>query len=214
MKYVTRGQLVLPGEPIATLDEKVVGEVYSDGARWRAAAIGVVEMDNNVIRVQPLDTVYSPSVGDLVVGYVKEVSLGGWIVDIRAPLPAILPISEAATRYVNIDEVDPATILAPGEAVIARVVKVDPSDEYPTTISIIGEGLGKAVDGLVIEVPITAVGRVSELFKHISPMCNYAVGRNGRVWVRCSSAEMEARLVEAAESLAKLERIIRSLARS
>ena len=206
MKLAAKGQLVLPGEPIATLDEKVEGEVYSDGSRWRAAVPGIVEVEGDVVRLVPRDAVYMPNPGDLVVGYVRDVVLGGWVVDIRAPLPAILPIGEAATRYINIDEVDPATILAPGDTVIARVIRVDPGDEYPAALTLIGEGLGRAADGVVVEFPAPQWRRVAEALKRLP--CTSAVGRNGRAWARCQDQSLEARIasarsIEALEKLAK-----------
>jgi len=81
-------KLVLPGELVAEGEIafqwspyiiKIDNKLYS-------TVLGLAETRENKVNVIPLQgNFYYPKVGDLVIGFIKDVEAFGWIIDIKAP---------------------------------------------------------------------------------------------------------------------------------
>lgn len=208
MKFVVPRQLVYPGDLIATVDESVEGAVYLEGNRYRSLSIGLVEFRNNAIVVVPLGGIYKPKPGDLVVGYIVDVLATGWEVDVKAFLPAILPLGEATTRHVDLETTPLTSLLNIGDVVLARVKDVDLTDEYPIVLTLKDEKLGKIETGAIVEITPAKIPRVVGKGKSMLGVlsetgCDIAVGQNGRIWIKCKSHMDEVFL---SELIKKIER--------
>ncbi|MEZ0247725.1 MAG: exosome complex RNA-binding protein Rrp4 [Thermoproteus sp.] len=209
MKYVAPRQLIFPGDLVATADENVEGNVYLDDGKYRASTVGLVEFRENKIVVVPLEGSYKPKPGDVVIGYVTDVLASGWEVDIRAPLPAWLPVSEATAKYVDLERTSLTSLLNIGDAVIALVKDLDLTDEFPVMLTLReGERLGKIESGLVVEIsPVKVprvIGKKGTMISTISELgCDVIVGQNGRIWARCPNSDAEFALLQV---LAKIDR--------
>jgi len=92
--YVERKQLVAPGEILAEGKHLSGENTHRDGERIYSSRVGVVEIVGDRLSVIPLKGRYIPHVGDIVVGRIVDIGMSGWIVDINAPYPALLPASE------------------------------------------------------------------------------------------------------------------------
>lgn len=197
MRFVAPRQLVYPGDPVATEDEKVEGPVYLDGGRYRSLVVGLVEFREGSVAVVPLEGSYRPRVGDLVIGYVVDVLATGWEVDIRGFMPAILPLSEATYKHIDPEATPLTALLNVGDVVVARIKDVDMTDEYPVILTLKEERLGKVESGVVVEIPPVKIPRVvgkrgSMLSTLMEVGCNIVIGQNGRIWVKCGDPRDEA----------------------
>ncbi|BBD71879.1 RNA-binding protein [Sulfodiicoccus acidiphilus] len=161
--------------------------------------IGLLEQRENQLVVLPLEGVYYPRVGDLVIGLVEDVELYGWNVDIVSPYIAYLQGSSVLGRPVNSGE-DLRRYLNVGDYVMAKVESFDRSSNPILTVK--GKGLGRISKGTVVDVsPVRTprlIGRNRSMVETLSSEtgCEVVVGQNGRVWMNCSSKETEDLLVE------------------
>ena len=93
---------------------------------------GTLNITNKLLSVTPLHARYQPSIGDLVVGRITNVSAAGkrWNVDIAAPLLASLPLSAinlpggVLRRRTAVDELNVRSFFAEGDLVVAEVQEV------------------------------------------------------------------------------------------
>lgn len=196
MYFVTPRQLIFPGDVIATADSKVEGPVYLDNGRYRSMVVGLVEFREDVVVIVPLEGVYKPKKGDVVVGYVTDVLATGWEVDVRSFMPAYLPLGEALHRHIDIETTPLTTFLNIGDVVVAKVKDVDLTDEYPVILTLKEERVGKVERGSVVEIaPVKiprVIGKKGTMLNNLLELgCDIAVGQNGRVWVRCKNPRDE-----------------------
>ena len=84
-------QLVIPGDLLAEGNYLTGENTYKDNQKIYAAKIGLVSYEDRKVHVVALKTFYVPISGDLVIGKVIETTMGGWMIDIRAPQNAIQP---------------------------------------------------------------------------------------------------------------------------
>ncbi|CCC81472.1 exosome complex RNA-binding protein Rrp4 [Thermoproteus tenax] len=209
MKFVAPRQIIFPGDLVASEDENVEGAVYLDNGKYRASSVGLVEFRENKIVIVPLEGVYRPKQGDIVIGYITDVLASGWEVDIRAPFPAWLPLNEAVTKYIDLERIALTSLLNIGDVVIAQVKDIDLTDEYPVTLTLReGERLGKIESGFIAEIsPVKVprvIGKKGSMLATISELgCELTIGQNGRIWAKCRDTEAELALLKV---LAKIER--------
>ncbi len=196
--YVTDRQVVLPGDPIATKDFNVLGPVYWENDIARSAVVGMVVIKGErEVEVIPLSGIYKPRIGDIVVGYVADIGLTGWIVDIKSPYMAYLPIQEATLKPVDLTNVDLKSILNIGDIILARVIDFNLARDYPVTLTIKEARLGKIETGTIVEIDVSKVARVigrrGSMVNMINEElgCEVLVGQNGRVWIRCKDPQDE-----------------------
>ncbi|AEA11975.1 exosome complex RNA-binding protein Rrp4 [Thermoproteus uzoniensis 768-20] len=207
MKYVSPRQVIFPGDLVATSDESVEGAVYIDDGKYRASSVGLVEFRDNKIVVVPLEGSYRPKPGDVVIGYVTDVLASGWEVDVRAPLAAWLPVSEATAKYIDLEKTSLTSLLNIGDAVIAVVKDVDLTDEFPVMLTLReGERLGKIESGFVVELsPVKVprvIGKKGSMISTISELgCDIIVGQNGRLWAKCPGPDAEFVLLQIIEKI-------------
>jgi exosome complex component RRP4 len=196
MYFVTPRQLIFPGDAVATADSRVEGPVYLDNGKYRSLVVGLVEFRDDGVVIVPLEGVYRPKRGDLVVGYVTDVLATGWEVDVRSFMPAYLPVGEALHKHVDLETTLLTTFLNIGDVVVAKVKDVDLTDEYPIILTLKEERVGKVESGTVAEIAPVKVPRVigkkgSMLNTLMELGCDIVVGQNGRVWARCKDPRDE-----------------------
>jgi exosome complex component RRP4 len=196
MRLVAPRQLIFPGDVVATADSKVEGPVYLDNGRYRSLVVGLVEFRDDGVVIVPLEGVYKPKKGDLVVGYVTDVLATGWEVDVKSFMPAYLPVGEALHKHVDLETTPLTTFLNIGDVVVAKVKDVDLTDEYPIILTLKEDRVGKVESGTVVEIAPVKVPRVigkkgSMLNTLMELGCDIVVGQNGRIWIRCKDAHDE-----------------------
>jgi len=136
------------------------------------------------IRVIPLSGNYLPTIGDVVIGMVSDISFSNWKVDINSPYEALMHISEYPRR---IESSEMPKIMRVGDLAIFKVVDVDQSMKIELAPR---EGQLRVLQsGRVVEVSYTKVprviGRAGSMISLLKDKLdvNIFVGKNGRIWI-------------------------------
>lgn len=192
-------QLVRPGDCLAILEkEEALPEkefrhlpdkhIYIYSNKVFSDVVGVVSVNEGSVSVIPLEGVYIPRKDDLVIGVITDVGISHWVVDIKSPYKAILPGSDVIEGF------NPAlhnlkSYLNTGDFVLAKIATFDRLRDPVLTIR--GKGLGKIIEGFVIDVKPSKVARVigkkGSMYSVLSSMtkCELVIGMNGYVWAKC-----------------------------
>ncbi len=193
--YFERRQLVTPGDLLAD-DGYFAGEnTYKENGKIYASRMGLANFEEKRVYVVALKSFYVPMVGDTVIGRVEEVTLGGWLTDIRAPHIAMLRASDALERPFKPQKDDLPTLFDVGDMIIAKIVAYDRTRDPQLTI--LERGLGKITRGQVIEITPTKIPRVIGKQGSMVGMlkqetdCQIAIGQNGRILVSGKTPESE-----------------------
>ncbi len=193
--YVEKKQLVAPGEILAE-GKYLSGEnTHREGQIVYSSRVGVVEIVGDRLGVIPLKGRYIPHVGDIVVGRIVDIGMSGWIVDIEAPYPALLPASETFGHRGPRGRMDLSRMFDVGDLVVSEVLAFDRTRD--PLISAKGPGLGKITGGRMIELSPTKVprliGRKGSMISLIKKGtgANIIVGQNGIILVSGRSRDSE-----------------------
>ncbi|MEM2127725.1 MAG: exosome complex RNA-binding protein Rrp4 [Candidatus Bathyarchaeia archaeon] len=199
MKTLENRELVLPGDVLYIGRIRAGENTYRFGDKVLATRIGLVEYGRGMVSVIALEAGYQPLIGDLVVGDVVDMELGYWYVDIDAPTLAQLSVPDATGSPYSPEIVMPE-ILDVGDTIAAKVVDLD--RRRTPILSILGKGLGKIEDGLLIKMTPSKIPRligkkgsmVTMILKETG--CDIIIGQNGRIVVKGSSREQEDMVVK------------------
>ena len=188
-------EIVTPGDLLAE-DDYVAGDnTYKEENKIYATRVGLVQYENRRVFVVALKAFYVPSVGDMVIGKVVEIGLGSWIIDIRAPYPALLRASDAFNRPFRPQRDDMPSILDVGDLVMGKIIAYDRTRAPMLTIR--EPDLGRVERGQTIEVTPTKIPRVIGRKGSMITMlknetnCQITVGQNGVILVSGRSAKDE-----------------------
>jgi len=193
--FYEKKQLVAPGDLLAE-NEYISGEnTYKENGKIYATRVGLSGYENKRVYVVALKAFYVPMVGDTVIGKVLEVTLGGWVVDIRAPYLAMLRASDALERPVRPQKDDLPSLFDVGDMMIAKIVAYDRTRD--PLLTVLERGLGRIARGQLIEVTPTKIPRIIGKQGSMITMlkeetgCQIAIGQNGRILVNGKSPEDE-----------------------
>ena len=177
-------ELVLPGDVIDESGAKAGEYAYSREGKVYAAVMGIKNVSPIGVSVIPLWGQYMPSAGDFVIGVVNDIGPSNWMIDINAPYPAPLHVSEVPWK---VEFGDTSRFLNIGNVVFLKILSVDESKKIPVTMN--DSGLRKVEGGLLVEIAHSKVSRVIgksgsmiQLLKAASG-CRIFVGQNGRIWI-------------------------------
>ena len=193
--FYERRQLVTPGDLLAE-DDYVAGEnTYKDDGKIYATRVGLVDYEDRKVHVVALKAFYIPYVGDMVIGKVVEVSLSGWMVNVKAPYPALLRASDVLDRPFRPQEDDLPSIFDVGDLIIAKIVAYDRTRDPLLTVR--EPGLGKITRGQLVEITPTkiprVIGRKGSMINMLKQEtgCHVTVGQNGLIFVSGKTPEDE-----------------------
>ena len=199
--------IVVPGDKLP--DEIEVKEPYIvelNGYKV-ATVMGILDMHGEKPNFIPLQSVYIPKPGDVVIGMIQSIGVMNWQVDINSPYVAVLnaqdflgrpynPLTDDLTQYLNV-----------GDYVKAKIVAFDRSRSPVLTVQ--DKGLGKITEGKIIEIQAAKVPRVIGKKRSMINMlqeetgCDIYVAVNGRIHIRCEDSEREAILALAIKMIEK-----------
>lgn len=192
--FYEKRQLVTPGDLLAEGNYIAGSNTYKEGKRIHASRLGLVNYEGKRVYVVALNAFYVPSVGDLVIGKIVEVSMNSWMVDINAPYPAVLRASDVLSRFrPQRDEL--SRIFDAGDFILANIVAYDRTRDPLLTVR--EPGLGKVNRGQVVKITPTKVprliGRKGSMINTIKNEtgCNITIGQNGLVLVEGRTLEDE-----------------------
>lgn len=193
--FYERKEIVTPGDLLAEDDYTAGDNTYKEDGKIYASRVGLVEYKNREVFVVALKAFYVPYIGDMVIGKVVEIGLGSWIIDIKAPYPAVLRASDAFNRPFRPQRDDMPSILDVGDLVMGKIIAYDRTRAPMLTIR--EPDLGKVARGQIIEITPTKIPRVIGRKGSMITMlknetnCQITVGQNGIVLVSGRSAEDE-----------------------
>lgn len=185
--FAEKKQLVAPGELLAEGSYFPGENTYREANKVYASRVGLAELVANKLIVVPLRGCYIPRVDDFVIGRVTDIAMSGWMVDISAPYPALLPLSETPASRSMTARKDLTRIFNVGDLVMAEVIAFDRTRDPLLTVR--GRGLGRVASGRVVHVSPAKIPRligrkgsmISLLKKETD--CEIIVGQNGTVLV-------------------------------
>lgn len=183
--------LVLPGDTVGDRRSIPGPGTKRVGDRLVAVTAGLLQAQGEKVSILPMSGAYEPRPGDQVVGIITEANPGNWIVDIRAPWPAPMHVSEVPWR---VDFGETTAYLRTGDAILCKVLFVD--DQKKVQVTLKDRNLTKLEGGEILEVPPVKVARVIgksgsmlNLLKEYVE-CWLQVGQNGRIWVNGEPKEV------------------------
>ncbi len=189
--------IVTPGQVIAEGDYKAGDGVIKIDKRYYPTIVGTFSYfeKREELRVRPLEGRYYPKVGDFIIGYVEDVKLTSWMVNIRGPYAGVLLASNAVRGRFDPIKDDARRIYDTGEVVRAEIVSFDRTRDPQLTTK--DHGLGKLNGGRIIEINPNHIPRlvgrkgsmISMIKKHTES--RILVGQNGRVWIKSDTLENE-----------------------
>ncbi len=190
--YFTKREIVVPGQLLAEGRYRAAVGAYGDDEKIFAAVVGLAELRGNTVKVVPLQGVYIPSEGDLVIGKITIVAGNNWKVDLGSgPNLASLhannalrrPYDDDISRYMDI-----------GDVIVAEVSTFDRNSG--PFLFMKGRGLQKIEGGMLItinpaKVP-RVIGRRGSMINMINDLLRIqtVVGQNGIIWIRSGDPEV------------------------
>lgn len=196
-------EFVLPGDDIVKSIDYLPGRnCYREGESIIAKRIGIVSVNNRVVSVIPLNSVYIPKAGDMVIGEVEDVQTNGWILDIDSVGKAFLPLS-GVREYVDPSKTKLTKIYGIGEVLYAKIYQVNDMDSVHLSMQDIM--CRKLRGGRIIrlnpaKVP-RLIGRQGSMIKMIKDKTEsrISIGQNGLVWIQGGKEDLVIKAVEMVE---------------
>ncbi len=189
--YFQKREIVVPGQLLAEGRYRSSIGTYSKDGKIYASLIGLAELRGNTIKVVPLEGVYIPREGDLVIGIITLVAGNNWKVDIGGPYGASLHANNALRR--PYDE-DISKYFDVGDVIAAEVIAFDRVSGPFLTMR--GRGLQKLRDGMILNVSPSKIpriiGRRGSMINMIKDKLRIytIVGQNGRIWIKAPNTKI------------------------
>jgi RNA-binding protein Rrp4 and related proteins (contain S1 domain and KH domain) len=196
-------EVVVPGDMLDDSGMNPGNNTYVLDGKIYANILGIKNMFQNSVNVIPLGGRYMPSTGDTVIGVIEDVASSNWMVNLNAPYPAPLHVSEVPWK---VEFGDTSKYLNVGNVVMLKVLMVDESKKIQVTMK--DSGLRRLEGGQLVEIQHSKVSRVIgksgsmiQLIKNMTD-CRIFVGQNGRIWIDGDEENMEV-AVEAIKMIEK-----------
>jgi exosome complex component RRP4 len=160
---------------------------YREGDNIISTRLGLVQLDNKVIKIIPLSGKYLPKRGDTIIGHVTEILSAGWRVELNCAWMSLLGIANGTTEYIKKGE-DLSQFYAIGDYILAQITNV--TKEKLIDLTMKGPGLKRLGAGRIIPVNTNKVPRIIgkggsmvSMIKNATG-CRIVVGQNGRIWLQ------------------------------
>ncbi len=183
---------MVPGQLLAEGRYRASVGAYGEDDKIFSAVVGLAELRGNTVKVVPLQGVYIPREGDLVIGKITIVAGNNWKVDLGSgPYLASLhannalrrPYDDDISRYMDI-----------GDVIVAEVSAFDRNSG--PFLHMKGRGLRKLEGGRLISISPAKVprviGRRGSMINMIKDLLRIqtVVGQNGIIWIRSRDSEV------------------------
>lgn len=193
--------IVVPGEILATgMDNLPAGGAFRENDSIIASHVGIVSIEGRLVKVVPLNTIYIPKNGDMVIGEVKDISGGGWYVDIGFMNEGVISLRDGSSDYIP-RGADLANYYDYGDYIVAGVTNLARGRQPELTMK--GPGLRKLTGGRIINVNTAKIPRIIGKQGSMVSMikektdCRIIAGQNGAIWVSGADPEKERFALEA-----------------
>lgn len=202
---VEEKEIVVPGQELADGMDYLPGDdTFRDKDKIVSMKLGIIGISGRLVKITPLVGPYIPKRGDLVIGDVVNVGIGGWRINIGWPFEASLNVRDAVSDFVNKGE-DLSRWLDYGDYVMVQIINV--AGTKIIDLSMKGPGLRKLGPGRIIKIGASKVPRVIgkqasmiNLIKDYTG-CKISVGQNGIVWLSGDDVKKELLAVKAIQKV-------------
>ncbi|UCE96367.1 MAG: RNA-binding protein [Candidatus Bathyarchaeota archaeon] len=174
----------------------IAGEnTFKKSEKLYSTRVGLVEYDERRVSVVALKAFYTPAVGDTVIGKVTDVTIGGWLLDIKSPYPALLRASDVIERSYRPQKNELSSIFDVGDLIIAKILSYDRTRDPRLTIR--EPDLGKITHGRIVKITPTniprMIGRKGSMITMIKQEtnCQILLGQNGLALIKGKNIEDE-----------------------
>jgi exosome complex component RRP4 len=160
---------------------------FREGDDIVAGRIGLVSVEGNVLKIVPLAGPYLPKLGDVVVGYVEDVLLSGWRLNLACAYSAVLGLKDATADFIP-RGVDLTQYFALGDIVFGKLINV--TSQRLIDVTLRGQGLRKLSPGKLVTVSSVKVPRIigkdGTMIQAVMELTRteIIVGQNGLVWIK------------------------------
>ncbi|MBS3107596.1 RNA-binding protein [Candidatus Woesearchaeota archaeon] len=181
-------EVVIPGQILAEgMDYLPSNGAIREGDNIISTSMGVVSLSGRLIKIIPLTKRYVPQIGDVVVGFVKDLTYSSWFIDIGYSNDAVLSMKDATSDFIE-RGADLTQYFSHGDYMVAKIANVTKTKAVDITMR--EPGLKKLYGGKIIEVNPARVPRIigkqGSMIKIIkdSTGCMITVGQNGIIWLK------------------------------
>jgi exosome complex component RRP4 len=202
---VNEKDIVLPGQIVAEGMDYLPGEdVVREKDNLIATKVGMASVNGRLIRLISLTGCYVPRRGDVVIGKVTSVGIGGWRMEIGWPFEANLSVKEATSDFVEKGS-DLAKYFDYADYVVVQIINVANAKIIDLTVK--GPSLRKLGPGRLMKIPPSKVPRVigkqGSMISQIKDVtgCKIVVGQNGLVWLSGEDPKMDLLAAKAIEKI-------------
>lgn len=202
---VKEKEVVVPGDVLAEgMDFLPAQGTYRKDDKIIASRLGLATVDNRLVKIIPLSGRYLPKDGDTIIGEVKDITIGGWRVNINSAYTAMLSMKDATHEFIR-KGADLTRWFGIGDYMVTKIRNVTSQNLVDLTMK--APGLRKLRGGRIIKVNSTKVPRLIGKGGSMVGMvkratgCNIIVGQNGFVWIQ---GEPESEVL-AIETVKKIE---------
>ncbi len=189
----SKRKYVIPGDVIVSGTYRAEENTIMDGRLVVATTVGISEINDQSVRVIPLNGKYMPRIDDLVVGKVISHTSLSWELDINSCYVGFLPATDVFGRDFSARSDELATRLRRGDMVAARVANSDRSRDPLLTIT--DRDLGRIESGELIEIAPSKIprliGKRGTMIQMIETITDslITVGQNGWIVASCDDPE-------------------------
>lgn len=193
--FFEKREIVTPGDLLAEGDYIAGENTYKEGDKLYATRLGLVDFADKKVIVVALKAFYVPAVGDTVIGKVVEITIAGWLVDIKAAQPAMLRASDVFERSFRPQRNELPSVFDIGDLLIAKIIAYDRTRDPQLTVR--EPGLGKITRGQIVEITPTKIPRVigkkGSMINMIKEQtgCHIVLGQNGVILISGKTTENE-----------------------
>ncbi len=184
---VKNKDIVVPGEVLAEGMDFLPGDhTRREGDKIVASMLGLVSVQNRLIKLIPLAGKYKPKRDDNVIGKVVEILPKGWMVDIGCQNRAMISLKDGSSDYIQ-RGADLTKYFKIGDYVLARISNVTSNNLIDLTMR--DPRLKKLGPGRLVKINPTKVprliGKKASMINMIKDKtdCRIFVGQNGWIWI-------------------------------
>ncbi|MBQ04249.1 RNA-binding protein [Candidatus Bathyarchaeota archaeon] len=186
--------LVIPGDVLFEGRVKTGDNTHRADGKVFASRIGLVTYNRGMVSVIALEAGFNPLTGDQVIGQVKDIRIGRWMVDIDAAEDGALNVIDAIDAQFRTD-FDMTRVLDIGDTVVAKIVDID--RRRTPILSILGRDLGRVNEGFIMRFTPSKIPRligkkgsmINMIFNQTGS--NVVIGQNGRILIHGRTREQE-----------------------
>ncbi|MCK4429521.1 MAG: RNA-binding protein [Candidatus Aenigmarchaeota archaeon] len=187
--------IVTPGTLVSMSEKSGEGTFVFNG-KTHSKYLGI-KKEGYRINVAPFKQVYKPKNRDKVIGQIEKFNYPFFIVDIHAPLPAFLYLSDTS-KYAVTDQEKLMRTYKPGTWILAEIGeitdKVKLSMKYYET-KVLTSGMTAYITPAKVPRVIGKAGSMIKMI-HDKTGCNIKIGQNGVIWIEGGKIDLVIKVIQ------------------